>query len=375
MQNVPTLNLRVPLSSRADDGNLISARSSRTSLSLALRPTTSRSLVRRPNTPPDVNDTSANDFISVPDPNEECSDSIVTEEGSVSLRALRESFLRSLSRASLSFETNYRLNSDFVSISPYSLITAFNTPPPEGIMYLCRILRTGGRSGLRRRHTYTLLTDSGKYIMSSRKCSGTRSSYFTITGGPPNTLEDKSHHLYLGKLRSNFLGSSYSLFSPGMNPKKASPTKIDPTFRKELVSIQYENTFLRGVPAKKGPRSMTVAAPSVTHRTDYYVDHQALQKAANAGISNPPSGIEVLRNKEPRWSSSVNGYVLNFSERVREPSVKNFLLVAAGDSGDVRMQFGKTGDNEYCLDFASPITPLAAFGIALSSLDFKLCCE
>ena len=172
------------------------------------------------------------------------------------------------------------------------------------------------------------------------------------------------------------MGSLYVLFTPGDNPKKTSARSIDTVIRKELVSIRYEDTIFRSSAIQKTPRDITVAVPSVGDPTDYYSDPEALRKAVAPGTRLPPhSGIEIFHNKKPQWNVSVNGYVLNFSERVREPSVKNFQLVTSLDSGEIRMQFGKLGEGEYSLDFTAPFTPLAAFGIALSSIDFKLCCE
>jgi tubby and related proteins len=370
MQNVPTLNLHIPATARSEQAALTSARSSRTSLSLVLRPATARSVMRNPRTPPESNDPSVDEYISIPDASVESMHPC--DEPRSTLTALRESYTRSLSRSVLAFEANYRLNPDFVATSPYSLVTAYNTPPPAGVLVQCRVRRTRDVSAITRKYVYTMSTDSGKAVMCSKRISGTRSSYFTITGGPPKALGDKTHHMYLGKLRSNFLGSLYTLFSPGENPDKSSPADIDPVFRKELVSIRYESTLLRSVPTKKGPRHMSVAAPSTLFPTDYYSDPFALRNATDNGIQ---PGIEIFYNKEPRWNNSVNGYVLKFSERVREPSVKNFQLVTNLDNTDICMQFGKIGENEYSLDFTTPFTPLAAFGIALSSLDFKLCCE
>jgi tubby-related protein 1 len=229
--------------------------------------------------------------------------------------------------------------------------------------------------------------------MCSKKLGGKRGSYFTITGTSETNLGNKKHPLYLGKLRSNFIGSQYRLFSPGWNPSKAAHANMYQLFRRELLVVLYSNMLWKSV-GTKGPRKMTVAVPSVIHPTDYYTDHEALLRAAktvarDASVSTDchPTGVEILENKEPRWNASINGYVLNFSERVKEPSVKNFQLVKSerikrveeNPSGpnidQVILQFGRLNDTEYSLDFASPITPLMAFALALSSLDFKLCCE
>ena len=39
------------------------------------------------------------------------------------------------------------------------------------------------------------------------------------------------------------------------------------------------------------------------------------------------------------------------------------------------LQFGRTDDSSFTLDFRYPLTPLQAFGIAMSSFHGKLACE
>lgn len=55
----------------------------------------------------------------------------------------------------------------------------------------------------------------------------------------------------------------------------------------------------------------------------------------------------MLRNKRPVWNPNVNGWSLNFKNRVRIASVKNFQLVDEMQQVDANapmtMQFGKVG--------------------------------
>jgi tubby-related protein 1 len=133
--------------------------------------------------------------------------------------------------------------------------------------------------------------------------------------------------------------------------------------------------------------------------------------------------LVVLKNKSPKWNEVANAYVLNFNGRVTQPSVKNFQIVSEPsaplsharhtqariacrgraqaclrsladcarvpvcacappvqvdekDSEEVViMQFGRIGDNDFTCDFQYPLSPLQAFGIALSSFDYKIACE
>jgi tubby-related protein 1 len=61
---------------------------------------------------------------------------------------------------------------------------------------------------------------------------------------------------YLGKVRSNFLGTEFTIFDSKMNPKKAA-TKDD--VRQQLGVVQYETNVL----GSKGPRRMKVLLPMV----------------------------------------------------------------------------------------------------------------
>jgi hypothetical protein len=67
--------------------------------------------------------------------------------------------------------------------------------------------------------------------------------------------------------------------------------------------------------------------------------------------------------------------------RTRLTGAPAWLLAAAAqvderDSEEVViMQFGRVGDNDFTCDFQYPLSPLQAFGIALSSFDYKIACE
>jgi len=66
---------------------------------------------------------------------------------------------------------------------------------------------------------------------------------------------------------------------------------------------------------------------------------------------------------------------MEFFGRARLTSVKNFILVSDSEPKKVLMLLGKIGDEEYNMDFCFPLTPLQAFGIAVTSLDYKLALE
>lgn len=85
--------------------------------------------------------------------------------------------------------------------------------------------------------------------------------------------------------------------------------------------------------------------------------------------------IVELHNKTPVWNDETQSYVLNFHGRVTKASVKNFQLVHDSDPEYICMQFGRTSDDIFTMDFRYPLSALQAFSIALSSFDNKIACE
>lgn len=68
---------------------------------------------------------------------------------------------------------------------------------------------------------------------------------------------------------------------------------------------------------------------------------------------------------------------MNYKSRSIRQSVKNFQIFSKINSTDedLIMQFGRTNDDTYVMDFKFPFSPLQAFAIALSSIDGKFACE
>ena len=71
----------------------------------------------------------------------------------------------------------------------------------------------------------------------------------------------------------------------------------------------------------------------------------------------------------------MQAFVLNFNGRVDKASVKNFQLIDEYDDNKIYMQFGRVGKDAFTMDFQYPLCALQAFGIALSSFDYKIACE
>ena len=79
---------------------------------------------------------------------------------------------------------------------------------------------------------------------------------------------------YLGKVRSNFLGTEFTIFDDGANPDKA---KTPESIRCQHGVVQYETNVL----GSKGPRRMKVLLPMVDVN-----GHQTVWRSADVSNQN-----------------------------------------------------------------------------------------
>jgi len=82
-----------------------------------------------------------------------------------------------------------------------------------------------------------------------------------------------------------------------------------------------------------------------------------------------------LESRLPKWSKKLQSLALDFGSRVNCTSAKNFQLQLPRENscnaGDVELLFGKTAANTYVLDYKHPLGMAQAFGIALTTRDWK----
>ena len=103
--------------------------------------------------------------------------------------------------------------------------------------------------------------------------------------------------------------------------------------------------------------------------------------AAQPRRASADKNLIHIANQLPKWSSAHQCLAMKFpGNRIRASSSKNVLLFRScdlgdgyerGDSADAIMQLGKIAKGQFALDFRSPVSPLQAFGIALSSFGFQ----
>ncbi|KAG0488012.1 hypothetical protein HPP92_006564 [Vanilla planifolia] len=225
----------------------------------------------------------------------------------------------------------------------------------------------------------SVIVETGKFLLSAKRSRRTTSTEYIISMDADNI--SRSSHTYIGKLRSNFLGTKFIIYDtqPPYNAasicppvrssrrfysKKVSP-KV-PTGSYNISQVSYELNVL----GTRGPRRMhcvMYSIPATALETGGSVpgqpDHilpRTLEDSFRSMSSRSSSVMDrsmdfsstrfsdlsgailgdhrteaikeqplVLRNKAPRWHEQLQCWCLNFRGRVTVASVKNFQLIAA----------------------------------------------
>ncbi|XP_047168510.1 tubby-like F-box protein 8 isoform X1 [Vigna umbellata] len=281
-----------------------------------------------------------------------------------------------------------------------------------------------------------LLVENGKFLLSAKRTRRTTYTEYVISMDADNI--SRSSNTYIGKLRSNFLGTKFIIYDtqppyssahicpPGAGKtsrrfysKKVSP-KV-PSGSYNIAQVTYELNVLgtRGprkmhcvmhsipasaldaggtVPGKPEllPRSLEDSFRSISFSKSL---DRAIEFSSSRFSDIGESILEdddgklrplVLKNKPPRWHEQLQCWCLNFRGRVTVASVKNFQLIAATqpaagaptpsqpappEHDKIILQFGKVGKDMFTMDYRYPLSAFQAFAICLSSFDTKLACE
>ncbi|XP_077428817.1 tubby-related protein 1-like isoform X3 [Vanacampus margaritifer] len=244
-------------------------------------------------------------------------------------------------------------------------------PAPQGATVKCRVTRDQRGMDKSMYPLYYLHLDNDKktFLLAGRKRKKCATSNYLISIDATDLSRGGNN--FVGKLRSNLMGTKFTVFDNALNPEKALPDMSNA--RQELAAIIYETNVL----GMKGPRRMSVIIPGMDKdnervplrpRNDYdglLIRHQ------NRRMEN----LIELHNKTPVWNEETASHVLNFNGRVTQASIKNFQIVHSKDLDYIVMQFGRIADDIFTLDFKYPMCAVQAFAMALSSFDGKIACE
>lgn len=249
------------------------------------------------------------------------------------------------------------------------------SPAPRGVTVKCKVTRDkkGMDRGLFPTYYMHLEREENRkiFLLAGRKRKKSKTSNYLVSTDPTDLSREGES--YIGKLRSNLMGTKFTVYDHGVNPVKAQGLVEKAHTRQELAAICYETNVL----GFKGPRKMSVIIPGMNMNHERIPfrprnEHESLlSKWQNKSMEN----LIELHNKAPVWNDDTQSYVLNFHGRVTQASVKNFQIVHGNDPDYIVMQFGRVADDVFTLDYNYPLCALQAFAIGLSSFDSKLACE
>uniref|UniRef100_A0A8C9SQZ5 Tubby-like protein n=1 Tax=Scleropages formosus TaxID=113540 RepID=A0A8C9SQZ5_SCLFO len=249
-------------------------------------------------------------------------------------------------------------------------------PAPRGVTVKCRITRDkkGMDRGLYPTYFMHMEKEDGRrvFLLAGRKRKKSKTSNYLISVDATDLSREGES--FVGKLRSNLMGTRFTVYDNGINPNKNPGSLLEESNRRqELAAICYETNVL----GFKGPRKMTVIIPGMNMNFERVPvrptseQESLLSKWQNRALDS----LIELHNKAPVWNDDTQSYVLNFHGRVTQASVKNFQIVHDNDPDYIVMQFGRVAEDIFTLDYNYPMCALQAFAIGLSSFDSKLACE
>ncbi|XP_076898283.1 tubby-like F-box protein 10 isoform X1 [Bidens hawaiensis] len=225
-----------------------------------------------------------------------------------------------------------------------------------------------------------LLVENGKFLLSAKRTRRTTYTEYVISMDADHI--SRSNSAYVGKLRSNFLGTKFIIYDtqpPHSGPLIPDPGRSSRRFYSKKVSPKVPNgsyniahiTYELNVLGTRGPRKMHCimhSIPASALEPGGFVPDQPellpvnpsyledsfrsisfsksldqstefsssrFSEIVGAAISNDVPESEktkmplVLKNKAPRWHEQLQCWCLNFKGRVTIASVKNFQLIAA----------------------------------------------
>ncbi|KAF8660022.1 hypothetical protein HU200_058107 [Digitaria exilis] len=227
----------------------------------------------------------------------------------------------------------------------------------------------------------TVLDENGKFLLAAKRSRRTTHTDYAISMDSKNF--SRSSTGYIGKLRSNFLGTKFIIYDtqPPYNAgkfmsqerapsRRFSSRKVSPKVpigSYPIAQVNYELNVL----GTRGPRRMQCTMHSIpesavepggvvpgqpkellprlfdesfrstaTSFSKYSVADSSMElsscRYSEFGGGNVQGGDDgdkerplVLRNKVPRWHEQLQCWCLNFRGRVTVASVKNFQLIAS----------------------------------------------
>jgi len=239
----------------------------------------------------------------------------------------------------------------------------------------CYVMRHKSRMGSTRFDFFMSLSSTkDMYCFTGKKTSGTKmagGSYYTISLDQDESRKSKSGETAIGKIKSQSKSMDYTLFDSGATP--GSKEARDIPVRRELMHVHFINSL-----RNRNPGVMHVAVPAVDaggtakHVRPVKEGVEGLEERMRVSSSNSPAslGVEIFKNREPKFNAESQMYQLDFRGRATHASCKNIQLTKRdGDQNTAELLMGKVDDNKFNVDFQYPFSALQAFAFALIIFD------
>jgi len=242
------------------------------------------------------------------------------------------------------------------SLDPDNLEDCLRRPLTKGAEVRAYVMRNK-RMGMYQMH----LEEGGKAILlavKNRKAKRSINYKISVVKGEHSLIGSSNDHI--GKVRGNMVGQEWILYDNGLNPSKS---QGHDTVRREFAAMWY--------PVRtQGPRIMQVGLPKLDDDGAFRIIRPMNNRESMMQRLKSGTGVEVtnLINKTPQYDPVKKIHQLNFHGRVTEASIKNFMLTDNGVNDRTLLLFGRVDKDKFTLDFSHPLSPLQAFGIALSQL-------
>ena len=215
-------------------------------------------------------------------------------------------------------------------------------------------------------------TVTGTIRMYKTGCDLCDSELYTFTCGPGSS-ETKRQLIAVVRMRSTTISGTdiaaraVSVDIPPLDERGNSIVWCPRTLGRAVPPLQVHQEYRLKRSLSASSSEMRSASTSPRRST--------LRKRTSSMASISEDGTEKvkLKSKLPTWNAKVSSLVLGFkNKRVSRASSKNFLMVCEQSPDHVVFQFGKSKKSAtFNLDFRNPVSPLQAFGIAVTSFMFK----
>ena len=147
---------------------------------------------------------------------------------------------------------------------------------------------------------YTLrLKEGDTFLLAGRKRMKNKTSNYVITMDKRDLARDSP--AFIGKLRSNFLGTEFTLFDDGEASEALGASAGAGSLRQELAVVNFASNVL----SSRGPRKMKVATPLITDKPAVFQPDKDEESMMNMFKQGLTQNMFLMINKPPKWNEHV----------------------------------------------------------------------